>query len=58
MGALNDGLEQQKGRVRGVIHARWVVDKVEHAYIADLVVVEGEDLQVSTEFVNPESLYL
>eukprot|EP00953_Heterococcus_sp_UTEX-ZZ885_P038422 19712-Heterococcus_DN1.PRE.2 len=45
MGALNDGLEQQKGRVRGVIHARWVVDKVEHAYIADLVVVEGEDLQ-------------
>ncbi|KAG5183552.1 hypothetical protein JKP88DRAFT_163887 [Tribonema minus] len=45
MGALNDGVQQANGRVRGVIHAKWVVDQAEHPNIMDLIVVEGDDLQ-------------
>jgi hypothetical protein len=47
MGALNDGVQHMNGHVRGVIHAKWIVDKAEHPYITDLIIVEGDDLQVS-----------
>ena len=45
MGALNDGVHEKHGRIRGVIHARFVIDKEEHPSIVDLTIVEGEDLQ-------------
>lgn len=46
MGALNDGVTERCGRVRGVIHEMWIVDKSEHPGIKDLTVVGGEGLQV------------
>lgn len=49
MGALNDGVTERCGRVRGVIHEMWVVDKSEHPSIKDLRVVGGEGLQVWNE---------
>lgn len=45
MGALNDGVTERCGRVRGVIHEMWVVDKCEHPSIKDLRVVGGQGLQ-------------
>ena len=47
MGALNDGVTERCGRVRGVIHEMWIVDKSEHPNVKDLQVVSGEGLQVS-----------
>lgn len=49
MGALNDGVTERCGRVRGVIHEMWVVDKCEHPSIKDLRVVGGQGLQVCTD---------
>lgn len=46
MGALNDGVTERCGRIRGVIHEMWIVDKSEHPDIEDLRVVGGEGLQV------------
>lgn len=46
MGALNNGVVERCGRVRGVIHEMWIVDKSEHPEIKDLHVVGGEGLQV------------
>lgn len=46
MGALNNGVVERCGRVRGVIHEMWIVDKSEHPEIKDLRVVGGEGLQV------------
>lgn len=46
MGALNDGVTERCGRVRGVIHEMWIVDKSEHPEVKDLEVVKGEGLQV------------
>lgn len=46
MGALNNGVVERCGRVRGVIHEMWIVDKSEHPEIKDLQVVGGEGLQV------------
>ncbi|CAM9642925.1 unnamed protein product, partial [Ascophyllum nodosum] len=45
MGALNDGVTERCGRVRGVIHEMWIVDKSEHPNVKDLQVVSGEGLQ-------------
>eukprot|EP00903_Cladosiphon_okamuranus_P020238 g18574.t1 len=45
MGALNNGVVERCGRVRGVIHEMWIVDKEEHPDIKDLHVVGGEGLQ-------------
>ncbi|CAN0089150.1 unnamed protein product, partial [Heterosigma akashiwo] len=45
MGALNDGVIQSQGKVRGVILNKFVVDNNEHDGIKDLVVVGGNDLQ-------------
>lgn len=46
MGALNDGVTERCGRVRGVIHEMWIVDKAEHPAVQDLKVVSGPGLQV------------
>lgn len=46
MGALNDGVTERCGRVRGVIHEMWIVDKAEHPKVHDLKVVGGYGLQV------------
>lgn len=46
MGALNDGVTERCGRIRGVIHEMWIVDKSEHPLITDLHVVGGQGLQV------------
>lgn len=46
MGALNDGVTERCGRVRGVIHEMWIVDKSEHPGVEDLKVVAGHGLQV------------
>ncbi|CAM9288856.1 unnamed protein product [Scytosiphon promiscuus] len=45
MGALNDGVTERCGRIRGVIHEMWIVDKSEHPDIKDLRVVGGQGLQ-------------
>ncbi|CAN0060813.1 unnamed protein product [Pylaiella littoralis] len=45
MGALNDGVTERCGRVRGVIHEMWIVDKSEHPGVEDLKVVAGHGLQ-------------
>lgn len=47
MGALNDGVTERCGRVRGVIHEMWIVDKSEHPRVQDLKVVGGYGLQVT-----------
>lgn len=49
MGALNNGVVERCGRVRGVIHEMWIVDKSEHPEIKDLQIVGGEGLQVRGE---------
>lgn len=49
MGALNNGVTERCGRVRGVIHQMWIVDKSEHPEIKDLRVVGGDGLQVGRE---------
>lgn len=46
MGALNDGVTERCGRVRGVIHEMWIIDKKEHPALTDLKVVGGNGLQV------------
>lgn len=62
MGALNNGIVERCGRVRGVIHEMWIVDKSEHPEIKDLHVVGGEGLQVKmardsvTEDLSPMDL--
>jgi len=45
MGALNDGVLECGGEVRGVILRKWIVDGEEHPAIKDLVVVDGDTLQ-------------
>ncbi|CAM9694273.1 unnamed protein product [Phaeothamnion confervicola] len=55
MGALNDGLAEGNGRVRGVIHKIWVVDRHEHEFIKDMVVVEGEGLQARKKALVEEA---
>eukprot|EP00904_Undaria_pinnatifida_P013766 jgi/Undpi1/951/HiC_scaffold_10.g04415.m1 len=45
MGALNDGVTERCGRVRGVIHEMWVVDHQEHPGVKDLEIVGGRGLQ-------------
>ncbi|CAM9166494.1 unnamed protein product [Ectocarpus sp. 12 AP-2014] len=45
MGALNDGVTERCGRVRGVIHEMWIVDASEHPQVEDLRVVGGQGLQ-------------
>ncbi|CAM9700897.1 unnamed protein product [Laminaria digitata] len=45
MGALNNGVTERCGRVRGVIHEMWIVDKQEHPGVTDLEVVGGASLQ-------------
>ena len=49
MGALNNGVTERCGRVRGVIHEMWIVDKSEHPGVKDLKVVGGGGLQVRLE---------
>ena len=46
MGALNNGVTERCGRVRGVIHEMWIVDKHEHPAVKDLEIVGGAGLQV------------
>lgn len=46
MGALNDGVTERCGRVRGVIHEMWIVDRHEHPAVKDLEIVGGAGLQV------------
>jgi len=47
MGALNRGTKAHKGRIRGVIHSKFVVDKKEDNEIEDLMVATGNNLSVS-----------
>lgn len=58
MGALNNGVVERCGRVRGVIHEMWIVDKSEHPEIQDLHIVGGEGLQVRGAGNTPATLVL
>lgn len=43
---MNDAVCKRAGKVRGVIHEMWVVDRKEHPDIKDIRVVGGHGLQV------------
>jgi len=51
MGALNDGVIESGGKVRGVILKKFVVEGEDHSGIQDMVIVEGNDLQNRKKFL-------
>ena len=48
MGACNKGVRSKNGKIRAVIHRKFIVDKNEDPNISDFVISDGPNLSVIT----------